>query len=488
VSGRPRRGKGRPGPRRPDPRRRKGGRSKSQRAPVRKLAAGVVRGVLEGRGAARTHVERAGERDDFAPRDVALLTELVYGTLRRLDTLDLLLGAAIEKGGLGRVDADVLAHLRVGAYQLVFLDHVPPAVAVSEAVAGAGRHEVRGFVNGVLRGLGRKVAGRVAEDAPPVDVPPTRRLPGREGGWVLLTEDLLPDPTADPAGWLAAGGSLPRAAVAPWVERLGLEEALEVVRAHDAPPPVTLRVNALRATRDALLERLAAEGVAARPGARPESIALAEALSAGGYEPLWEGLATVQDETAMEVAPLLEPRPGQRLVDLCAAPGGKATHLAELLRDEGRVDALDVDADRLARVDAAARRLGLSCVRTALADPDDPRPPEEPGAPPIDGALVDAPCSNTGVLRRRVELRHRLAKLDLPPLLALQARLLRQAADLVRPGGRVVYSTCSIEPAENEDQVRAFLAGRPGATLEEERSRLPRRGGGDGGYMARIRL
>lgn len=460
------------------------GAARGQGQGPRALAGGIVRGVLAGRGAARTHVERAGERAQLEGRDAALLTELVYGTLRRLGSLDLLLGRC-AKGGLGRVEEDVLAHLRVAAYQLLFLDHAPAAVAVSEAVSAVGRPSARGFTNAVLRAVGRLIVARHADDAPPAGVPPTRLLLGRERGWVELAQPLLTDPARDPVGWLAAAASLPTGHVRGLVERLGLAGAEEVARAHDAPPPVFLRVNALKTDRQQLLQRLAAAGLEASPGALPESIRLGASLGEGAWAPLWAGVASVQDETAMAVARLVDPRPGERIVDLCAAPGGKSTHLAELMRDEGRIDALDVEPPRVRKVSEAARRLGLSVIAAHLVDPADPRPP---AGPPIDRVLADVPCSNTGVLRRRVELRHRLDQLDLAPLLALQARLLRRALELVRPGGVVVYSTCSIEPAENQDQVRALLAERPELRLEEELTALPRRGGGDGGYAARLRV
>jgi 16S rRNA (cytosine967-C5)-methyltransferase len=373
----------------------------------------------------------------------------------------------------------------VGAYQLLFLDHVPAAVAVSEAVAQAGsRPHVRGFVNGVLRGLERKIAGRLAGDEPPPEVPSPRRLPGRTGGWILLREDLLPRAEADPGGWLASAASLPRALASGWVERHGLEAALEIARAQNAPPPLALRVNRLRTSREALLEQLRAEGIGVRTGEHPAAIVL-EAGLGDAQGAVAAGLATVQDETAMAVAPLCDPQPGERIVDLCAAPGGKATHLAELMGDQGLVDAVDVDPDRLGRVERAVARLGLQCVRTTLTDPGDPHPPA--GGQPVDCVLADVPCSNTGVLRRRVEARWRLAQLDRPGLLRLQDRLLERACDLVRPGGRVVYSTCSLEEEENAGQVRALLGRRDDMLLEEEELTLPRRGGGDGGYRARLR-
>jgi 16S rRNA (cytosine967-C5)-methyltransferase len=466
----------------------RGRQERTQRSPAggaRALAGGIVRGVLAGRGAARTHIERAIEGDQLEARDEGLLTELVYGTVRHVATIDLLLGAH-AKGGLRKIEEAVLNHLRVATYQLLFLEGVRPAVAVDEAVRAVGRRDhVRGFVNGLLRGLIRTLDGTQSEDTPPPDVPPSMRLPGREGGWVFLKRPLLPEDASDP-NWLALACSLPGKHAAEAYERLGPAGALELARGHNAPPPLFLRVNTRQTSRaEALAYLNGDEEPCAEPGSLETSIRLRGGLGERGSELLWKGWVTVQDETAQAVAPLLEPLAGERLVDLCAAPGGKATHLAELIGPEGQLEALDVDQARLDRVGAAARRLRLENVRATLADPLDPRPPE---GGLIDGVLADVPCSNTGVLRRRVEVRWRLESLDMLPLRALQIRLLDQAIALTRPGGRVVYSTCSIDPLENEEQVQAALARHPGLVLEAERSRLPERGGGDGGYAARLRL
>lgn len=460
------------------------GRGRGGRESPRRRAAALVGQVLEGRGLAREHIDRAASGSGLSPDDVGLLTELVYGTVRRVATIDAVLDG-LAKGGVGRVDEELLAHLRVATYQLLFLDRVPPAVAVSEAVEAAGAPHLRGFANGVLRAVGRAVLRRVAEEAPPDGVPWTRCLPGRDGGWVVLGRDLLPDATRDPASWLAAAASFPRSVAAAWIERSGLQGALQLARAHDSTPPIALRANVLRGGRDALIERLRAAGVEAAPGEPPAAIRLGGLLPAAARALVDEGLATVQDETAMRVAAFLEPRPGERVVDLCAAPGGKATHLAELMGDRGRVDALDVEAERLALVEASARRLGLTSVRCTLAVDGDPRPPADEA--PIDRVLVDAPCSNTGVLRRRVEARWRLATIDWRALDDVQGRLLERALELVRPGGVVVYATCSIEPRENEARVRALLERRKDVALEAEAAVQPAVGGGDGGYMARLR-
>jgi 16S rRNA (cytosine967-C5)-methyltransferase len=187
----------------------------------------------------------------------------------------------------------------------------------------------------------------------------------------------------------------------------------------------------------------------------------------------------VQDESAMQVASALALEPGSVILDLCAAPGGKTTHLAELMANRGRIVACDIDQRRLANVTELARRLGIDIIEPCLLGKDEPAP-----AGPFDAVLVDVPCSNTGVLGRRPEARWRLKPDDLRHLPRLQASLLRQACDRVRPGGAVVYSTCSIEPEENGELVRSVLS--PGLELEAEQERRPGLPA-DGGYWARLR-
>jgi 16S rRNA (cytosine967-C5)-methyltransferase len=439
-----------------------------------------------GRGqAARTLLDRTSGLD---ARERALLTELVYGTVRHKETLEHLVESASTRG-IEKAGEPVANALLVAAYQLLFLDHVPAAVAVSEAVESVRAPHLKRFVNGLLRGLGRLVVGRKAVDEAPPGVPGTRRLPGRDGGWVILAEDLLPDPARDPAGWLAIATAHPEGLIRRWLPRFGFERTLELCKAGNAPPPLCLRANVLRGSRDALVAELAAHG--ARPGKEaPEAVYLDHSGDPAQLPAFREGRCTVQDETAMLVAPLCRLVPGQRVLDLCAAPGGKSTHLAELLHDEGRVVAFDADGARLDRVRENVARLGLRCVEVRAggiegatsggASPSDP--------PRFDAVLADVPCSNSGVLRRRVEVRARVDALERAPLLAIQRDLVRRALARLAPGGTLVYSTCSIDEDENEAQTRAILEHEPRLVLATERLTLPSRGGGDGGYAAAMVL
>jgi len=365
-------------------------------------------------------------RRRLSPRDSALATELVFGTLRWQRYLDWLL-MPYSRRRLASLTLTARATLRMTVYQLVFLERVPTFAAVSDAVSLVrGRPGVAEFVNAVLRAF-------------------TRR------------GDCEPLPPADPLEALATRCSFPTWLARRWVDRWGAEEAEMLMRALCERPPMTLRANTLRTDRDALGARLAAEeGLAWRPTAwAPEGlVVMGSAGTPAGWRAFADGVFAVQDEASMLVAHLLAPRAGETVADVCAAPGAKTTHLAQLMGDRGRVLAFDPTPVRLERVRHAVARLGLSSVETL----DGPVEARAPGfRDGCDAVLVDAPCSNLGVLRRNPEVKWRRQPEDLPINAERQARILAAAATMVRPGGRLVYATCSMEPEENDQVVRAFL-------------------------------
>lgn len=278
-----------------------------------------------------------------------------------------------------------------------------------------------------------------------------------------------------------AGFSLPGWLAERWLKRYGFEECVRLGFWFAGPGPLTLRVNRLKGDRDDFLFDLTAINLGASPGGHPQAVRLGKHIPIRGIPGYDQGRFAVQDESSMKVASALNPRPGMTVLDLCAAPGGKTTHLAELMRDRGKVVACDLDERRLKALTALCQRLGVTCVETVPLGPD-----EEPPPGPFDAALVDVPCSNTGVLGRRPEARWRLKPDDLSRLVQLQTKLLLTAADRVRPGGAVVYATCSIESEENRGVVKAALKGLPEFTLEAEEESVPGHPG-DGGYWARLR-
>jgi 16S rRNA (cytosine967-C5)-methyltransferase len=367
----------------------------------------------------------------LSPRDAALAMELVYGTLRWQRYLDWIL-APHSRRRLETLDARVRVILRMTAYQIALLDRVPTFAAVNDAVTLAPRTPgVKPFVNAVLRSFARR-APREREPAAP----------------------------RDPLEALATRCSFPTWLAARWVARFGREEAEALMRASNERPPLTLRANALRTTRDALAERLGAEeGLAVRPTRHaPEGLVVGPGGAPASWRAFGDGSFAVQDEASMLVGRLLAPEPGATVADVCAAPGTKTTHIAELMADRGRVLAFDPEPERLARVREAAARLGITVVDARDGAVDALAPGFRDAC---DAVLVDAPCSNLGVLRRNPEVKWRRQPSDLGPASRQQSEILAAAATMVKPGGRLVYATCSLEPEENEAVVSAFLQARP---------------------------
>jgi 16S rRNA (cytosine967-C5)-methyltransferase len=441
----------------------------------------------------------AGELIDQAvgglsPQDRRLVTQLVMGVLRRRATLDALIAPFLTRP-FRDLHPDTLDLLRLGAFQLAFLTHVPKHAAVHETVA-VTPPVVKKFVNAVLRKIADVVTDEFTDemgaDAVPFGEPRppgsgTSRtpLPGGRGSYRKLTRPLLPDSATDFPAYLAAAVSWPRWLADRWLARHGRDECVRLGFWFNAPPPLWLRVNAMKTERSDYLLQLAANNVAAEPGEHPQAVRLLDGANIRELPGYDRGEFAVQDHSSMLVASALNPQPGWSVLDLCAAPGGKTTQLAELMKNAGRIVACDIVPKRLDTVTALCQRLGVSIVEPAvLKDGSDPQSDAPTG--PFDAALVDVPCSNTGVLGRRPEVRWRLDPAEFPHLVRLQTRLLTTALERVRPGGIVVYSTCSIEPDENGGVVRAVLRELRGVTLEAEHTSIPGRPS-DGGYWARLR-
>ena len=427
---------------------------------------------------ARELLDRELDRSGFDRRDRDLATELAYGALRRRGTLDRLLGR-VSRTPLRKLQPRVLEILRVGAYQLVFCDKVPASAAVNEAVTIAKRVSspgAAGFVNGCLRSLGRAIVG--TGESPGDD--PRRAVPIGDGAYRLFARPVLPDPARSLAEYLAAAYSLPTWLARRWLRRHGEATCRRLCETANAPPGIVLRVNRLRTTQEALLAELTATGRWPKP-AGPDHVALDQGGDLSSLRALRDGLCTVQGVAASAAAPLLAPQPGERLLDVCSAPGSKACQLAELADNRATVVALDVSPARLRQVAANAARMGAATVVPVAADGCSC---ERLFAAAFDGALVDVPCSNTGVLARRVETRWRLGEGQIRELAALQRRLAASVASVLRPGGRLVYSTCSLEPEENEDVVEALCREHAALRAVEAHTYLPLEPGSDGSYVA----
>jgi 16S rRNA (cytosine967-C5)-methyltransferase len=407
-------------------------------APARVLAARVLERVETDAAFADLVLEAEAERSRMAARDVGLATELVYGTLRWQRYLDWIV-APHSRRPLDALDTRVRVILRMTAYQLVFLARVPAFAAVNDAVtlARAGARGAAEYTNAVLRAFARRGA-REREPAAP-----------REPIEALATRCSFPT-------WLAAR----------WMARYGAAEAETLMRAMNERPPLAVRANTLRLSREALATRLAADDdVATRPTTwAPEGLVAEPAAGAPGrWRAFAEGACVVQDEASMLVSRLLEPRPGETVIDACAAPGTKTTHLAQLMDNRGRIVAADPQPGRLARVEEAAARLGVTIAQTIAGTVQEL---VRSHASQADAVLVDAPCTNLGVLRRNPEVKWRRRPEDIEASAARQREILTAAAMLVKSGGRLVYATCSPEPEENVAVIAAFLAAEPAWRLD----------------------
>jgi 16S rRNA (cytosine967-C5)-methyltransferase len=428
----------------------------------------------------RGQAERVREAlriDGLAARDRGLALELALGVERRRITLDCALIACTTRGELPR-DPFVHTALRLGGYQLLYMPRVAVHAAVHTTVELL--RQVRGFTNAMLRRLAACVQQRAADPQRPRS---ELALPdGAQGPRCLaLPVDWLPDPEAAPAAWLGAVFGLPEPLVAGWLRHHGLSTTRAMCEAAVAAPGVTLRVNRRQTDAPGLVAALAAEGVAAHAlDAHLVRLRSVEGRSPFDTAAHRDGLFAVQDPTAFAAAQALAPTAGETILDLCAAPGGKATALAELCTNGGRVFAFDIDRDRLALVEEATARLRLRDTLTVIDD-------LTKAPPQCDAVLADVPCSNTGVLARRVEVRRRLRPGTIAAMAGPQRELLQLAMQRVRPGGRVVYSTCSVEPEENRGVVDAVMAAAPGVRLEREQLTLPVAQLHDGGYFAVLR-
>ena len=408
-------------------------------------------------------LDRALARCSFDSRERSLTVELTYGVLRHLATIDWRLEPVLDKPLL-RLPVAVQMTLRLGTYQLLFLDRIPQSAAVNESVnlarafAGTVGRDWSGLVNAVLRGLLR----HPPEPWPSMD---------HDAAQALAVRYSVP-------GWLSRR----------WVERLGLASAEVACKEVSVAPPLTLRVNRLITTREALLENFSQMGIAAKPtDVSPFGIQIEEGGSVPSLPGFHEGAFYVEDEAAQLIPPLLDPQPGDIALDACAAPGGKSTHLADLMQNKGTIYAIDRKDARLDLLRSNCQRLRVQNVVPIIGDIREPREwvsmieiagspsarKTSVGEPSIDRILVDAPCSGFGVLRRHPEAKWRKDEQALPRHQALQCQILEAVAPCLRPGGVLVYSTCSTEPEENEDVIERFCRAHAEFQRESVRPWLP---------------
>ncbi|HTI70920.1 MAG TPA: 16S rRNA (cytosine(967)-C(5))-methyltransferase RsmB [Candidatus Limnocylindria bacterium] len=392
----------------------------------------------------------------LTPQDRGLTQELVYGVMRQQAAIDWVIRFKTDD----RIPPpEVLEILRLGLYQILWLDRIPPHAAVNESVRLArewGFDRQSGFINAILRAAVREMAPLKQQ---------LERLKQHEP---------------------STGYSHPEWLVERWQARYGAANTIKLLDWNNRPAPIYARVNTIKTTTAKLTEAWSREGVEFRPLSRdwiPDGLVfeLVNPPSLNGLASFTSGQFYVQDPSTLLSVQMLQPKAGQRILDFCAAPGGKCTYIAQCVDNRSEIIAHDVDHVRLDFIRENATRLGTDSIRIV--------PPTD--SPTIlgdfDAVLLDAPCSNSGVLRRRVELRWRLLPGEMKRLTADQLVLIRQVAATVRPGGCLVYSTCSLEPEENSGLIQAFLKYEPRFSLEAERQLTPIQDGVDGAYAARLR-
>jgi 16S rRNA (cytosine967-C5)-methyltransferase len=419
-------------------------------APARIAAYDILRAVSAGRADLPAAIALARETlvDN---RDRALAADIATGVQRWRGALDYLI-AHFAKRPTDRLDPEVVEILRLSAYQLLHLTRVPASAVVDDAVKltrKAAKTSAAGFVNAVLRALSRR---RHALPLPPL--PPD---PGDRDAALAYLSVTLSHPR-----WLAER----------WYARYGFDAARAWMEFDNHPPPLTIRVNRLRNSAEQLSERLAAEGVELSPARfAPDGFIVKSGhpLRGAGVAAGW---FVVQDEASQLVALLAGDAPRGRVLDACASPGGKTTAIAAAMTG-GAVVACDVRTRRMELLRRTVAASGAANVRLVQADLLEPLP----FSAAFDCVVVDAPCSGLGTLRRDPDIKWRRRERDLPALARAQSVMLRHASAVVAPGGRLVYSTCSSEPEENDAVVAAFLRDHPGfrqVSATEAASRLPR--------------
>ncbi|OAB34207.1 16S rRNA (cytosine(967)-C(5))-methyltransferase [Paenibacillus glacialis] len=380
------------------------------------------------------------QRASLIREDAALATELVYGTIARLNTLDYFLRRYVSKG-MDKLQPWVRSLLRMSLYQLMYLDRIPPHAVVNEAVNIAksrGHQGISGMVNGVLRSV----------------------LRGKDD--LILPEGLTP------LERISLEQSHPRWLVKRWIKQYGEQTAEAICAANNEPPSISVRVNTTMITREKLIQDMLEQGMEVIPSPLTSEGIL---VKSGGNMALtdWyrEGFLSVQDESSMLVGEAVGPKPGMKILDCCAAPGGKSVHMTELMKDDGVVVANDQYPHKEKLIRDQAERLGLTSIETTVGDALNLRDkyPDES----FDRILLDAPCSGLGVIRRKPDLKWTKTVEDIEEIASLQYELLEKISPLLRVGGILVYSTCTIEPQENEEMIRRFLDNHPefGHPVEE---------------------
>lgn len=404
-------------------------KTKNKNKNVRETAMDILDTIEKNQAYSNLLLNAAIEKNRLPQKDIGLLTELTYGTLQRKMTLDFYLKPFIKNSK--KVEPWVMHLLRLTLYQMVFLNKIPERAAIFEAVEIAktrGHKGIAGFVNGILRSIQREGLPSTAEFTDPVKK--------------LSIETSHPE-------WL----------VKRWLNQFGFEKTEKMCELNLVAPMQTARVNLTRTTREECVKMLESEGYLIE-----ESPILLECIKVlkgnlASSQAFKQGFLTIQDESSMLVAHALGVNENDAILDACAAPGGKSTHIAEIMANTGQVVSLDLHEHKVKLINENASRLGLGNIKTMVLDSRTAT--EEFQLESFDKVLLDAPCSGLGVMRRKPDMKYTKKEEDLNQLNKIQQKLLQSVAPLVKKGGILVYSTCTVDNEENEMVVKAFLVEHP---------------------------
>lgn len=411
---------------------------------VRELVVDILLQIEKNQAYSNLLLNQSIKRSHIPQKDVGLLTEIVYGSIQRKITLDYFLKPFLKNPQ--KVQDWVLVLLRSTLYQMHFLTRIPDHAAIFEAVEIAkkrGHKGIASMVNGVLRSIQR-------EGVPSFDE------------------------IKDSVERLSIEMSFPLWLVQRWTNQFGFEETKLLCESTLQPPSSTARVNVAKISMEELLAKLEGEGIAGSPGDLAEDAIKVEKGNLALSNSYSEGLITVQDESSMLVAVALGPKPGEYILDSCAAPGGKTTHIAELMKNSGKVISVDLHEHKVKLIDEQVNRLQLSNVETMAMDSRKLETKYKKET--FDRILVDAPCSGLGVIRRKPDIKYQKKEQDIHHLSTIQSTILSSVAPLLKKGGTLVYSTCTMDKEENEEVVKKFLVDHTDYELDVEFiNRLPKK-------------
>lgn len=408
-------------------------------ASARQVALQVLVKIEEAGAYSNIQLNKSLQESGLSRADAGLVTEIVYGTISRKLTIDVILNQCVAKG-VKKLQLWVHQLLRLSVYQIMWLDRIPDHAAVNEAVKLAkkkGHQGISGMVNGVLRSIIRQ------------------------------KEQFSPDQLQgkDEADTLSIRYSFPRWLVELYIKEHGLQQTESILASSNSAPQSSIRVNLTKTTSKKLIEQLEQDNIQASPSPLAgEGLVVEQGGHLASHELFKQGLFSIQDESSMLVAEILEAKPGMKVLDACAAPGGKTMHIAERMQGKGTIYANDLYEHKALLIKEQAERLGLFNIEVSARDAGKLHQHFEAEA--FDAILLDAPCSGLGVIKRKPEIKWTKSIEDISDIAQIQASLLKSVSPLVKKGGTLVYSTCTIANEENEQQIEAFLKSNPHFELD----------------------